>query len=76
MNLGDQLIFMNYNVKPYHTRLVQGTLENQNITRPVMSPAMNPIQNMQDYIPRAIYIRNNLSKSTGIHFQSERRIIP
>nr|CAH7731328.1 unnamed protein product [Callosobruchus chinensis] len=60
--IGDQFIFMNDNARPYLTRAVQQALENGNIARlewPTMSPDMNPIEHVRDYVSRPIFNRNN-----------------
>lgn len=60
--LGAQFIFMDDNARPHRTRGVQEALENQNITRlewPAMSPDMNPIEHIWDYVSRAVFRRNN-----------------
>nr|CAH7726032.1 unnamed protein product [Callosobruchus chinensis] len=65
--IGDQFIFMDDNARPHRTRAVQQALENGNIARlewPAMSPDMNPIEHVWDYVSRAIFIRNNLPRST------------
>nr|CAH7759085.1 unnamed protein product [Callosobruchus chinensis] len=64
---GDQFIIMDDNARPHRTRAVQQTLENGNIARlewPAMSPDMNPIEHVWDYISRAIYNRNSPPRST------------
>nr|CAH7747762.1 unnamed protein product [Callosobruchus chinensis] len=56
--IGDQFIFMDYNARSHRTRAVQQALENGNIARlewPAMSPDMNPIQHVWDYVSRAIF---------------------
>nr|CAH7727296.1 unnamed protein product [Callosobruchus chinensis] len=53
----DQFIFMDDNARPHRTRAVQQALENGNIARlewPAMSPDMNPIDHVWDYVSRAI----------------------
>nr|CAH7750236.1 unnamed protein product [Callosobruchus chinensis] len=60
--IGDQFIFMDDNARPHRTRAVQQTLENGNIARlewPAMSPDINPIERVWDYVSRAIFNRNN-----------------
>nr|CAH7769105.1 unnamed protein product [Callosobruchus chinensis] len=60
--IGDQSIFMDDNARPHRTRAVQQALENGNIARlewPAMSPDMNPIKHVWDYVSRAIFNRNN-----------------
>nr|CAH7737381.1 unnamed protein product [Callosobruchus chinensis] len=64
--IGDQFIFMDDNARPHCTRAVQQALENGNIARlewPSMSPDMNPIEHVWDYVSRAIFNRNNPPKS-------------
>nr|CAH7714481.1 unnamed protein product [Callosobruchus chinensis] len=64
--IGDQFIFMD-NARPHRTRAVQQALENGNIARwewPAMSPDMNPIERVWDYVSRAIFNRNNHPRST------------
>nr|CAH7766341.1 unnamed protein product [Callosobruchus chinensis] len=59
--IGDQLIFMDDNARPHHTRAVQQSLENGNLARlgwPAMSPDMNPKEHVWDYVSRAIFNRN------------------
>nr|CAH7759935.1 unnamed protein product [Callosobruchus chinensis] len=63
----DQFIFMDDNARPHRTRAVQQALENGNIARlewPVMSPDINPIEHVWDYVSRAIFNRNNPPRST------------
>nr|CAH7725722.1 unnamed protein product [Callosobruchus chinensis] len=65
--IGDQVIFMDDNARLHRTRTVQQALENGNIARlewPAMSPDMNPIENMWDYVSRAIFNQNNPPRST------------
>nr|CAH7746438.1 unnamed protein product [Callosobruchus chinensis] len=65
--IGDQFIFMDDNTRVYRTRAVQQALENGNIARlewPAMSPDMNPIEHVWDYVSRAFFNRNNPSRST------------
>nr|CAH7769248.1 unnamed protein product [Callosobruchus chinensis] len=65
--IGDQFIFMDDNARFHRTRAVQQALENGNIARlewPVMSPDMNPIEHVWDYVSRAIFNRNNPPRST------------
>nr|CAH7753054.1 unnamed protein product [Callosobruchus chinensis] len=65
--IGDQLIFMDDNARPHRTRAVQQALENGNIARwewSAMSPDMNPIEHVWDYVSRAILNRNNPPRST------------
>nr|CAH7760614.1 unnamed protein product [Callosobruchus chinensis] len=65
--IGDQLIFMDDNARPHRTRAVQQALETGNIARlewPAMSPDMNPIEHVWDYVSRAIFNRNNPPRST------------
>nr|CAH7729993.1 unnamed protein product [Callosobruchus chinensis] len=53
--IGDQFIFMDDNARPHHTKAVQEALENGNIARlewPTMSPDMNPIEHVWDYVSR------------------------
>nr|CAH7752527.1 unnamed protein product [Callosobruchus chinensis] len=57
--IGDQFIFMDDNARPHRTRAVQQALENGNIARlewPAMSPDMNPIEHVWDYVSRATEI--------------------
>nr|CAH7750837.1 unnamed protein product [Callosobruchus chinensis] len=63
----DQFIFMDDNARPHRIRAVQQALENGNIARlelPAMSPDMNPIEHVWDYVSRAIFNRNNPPRST------------
>nr|CAH7734974.1 unnamed protein product [Callosobruchus chinensis] len=65
--IGDQFIFMGDNARPHRNRAVQQALENGNIARlewPAMSPVMNPIEHVWDYVSRAIFNRNNPPRST------------
>nr|CAH7742060.1 unnamed protein product [Callosobruchus chinensis] len=65
--IGDQFSFMDDNARPHHTRAVQQVLENGNIARlewPAMSPDMNPIRHVWDYVSRAIFNRNHAPRST------------
>nr|CAH7721448.1 unnamed protein product [Callosobruchus chinensis] len=63
----DQFIFMDDNARPHRTRAVQQASENGHIARlewPAMSPDMNPIEHVWDYLSRAIFNRNNIPIST------------
>nr|CAH7722538.1 unnamed protein product [Callosobruchus chinensis] len=65
--IGDQFIFMDDNDRPHRTRPVQQALENRNIARlewPAISPDMNPIEHVWDYVSRAIFNQNNPPRST------------
>nr|CAH7767999.1 unnamed protein product [Callosobruchus chinensis] len=65
--IGDQFIFMDDNARPHRTRAVQQALENGNIARlewPAVSPDMNPIEHVWDYVSRAIFNRNNPPRNT------------
>nr|CAH7749893.1 unnamed protein product [Callosobruchus chinensis] len=65
--IGEQFIFMDDNARPHRTRAVRQALENENIARlewPAMSPDMNPIEHVWDYVSRAIFNRNNPPRST------------
>nr|CAH7739400.1 unnamed protein product [Callosobruchus chinensis] len=65
--IGDQFIFMDDNATPHRTRAVQQALENGNIAKLewlAMSPNMNPIEHVWDYVSRAIFNRNNSLRST------------
>nr|CAH7714238.1 unnamed protein product [Callosobruchus chinensis] len=58
---------MDDNARPHRTRAVQQALEGGSIARlewPAMSPDMNPIEPMGDYVSRAIFNRNNRPAST------------
>nr|CAH7758829.1 unnamed protein product [Callosobruchus chinensis] len=58
---------MDDNTRPHRTRTVQQALENENIARlewPAMSPDMSPIEHVWDYVPRAIFNRNNPPRTT------------
>nr|CAH7732621.1 unnamed protein product [Callosobruchus chinensis] len=62
--IGDQFIFMDNNARPHRARAVQQALENGNIARlewPAMSPDMNPIEHVWDYVLRtteSLFIRS------------------
>nr|CAH7767032.1 unnamed protein product [Callosobruchus chinensis] len=65
--IGNQFIFMDDNARPHRPRAFQQALENGNIARlewPAMSPDMNPIEHVWDYVSRAIFNRNNPPRST------------
>nr|CAH7768001.1 unnamed protein product [Callosobruchus chinensis] len=65
--IGVQFIFMDDNARPHRTRAVQHALENGNTARlewPAMSPDMNPIEHVWDYVARAIFNQNNPPRST------------
>nr|CAH7721699.1 unnamed protein product [Callosobruchus chinensis] len=65
--IGDQFIFMDDNARLHSARAVQQALDNGNIARwewPVMSPVMNPIEHVWDYVSRAIFYRNDTPRST------------
>nr|CAH7749560.1 unnamed protein product [Callosobruchus chinensis] len=65
--IGDQFIFMDDNARPHRTRALQQALENRNIARlewPALSPDMNPIEHVWDYVSRGIFNRNNPPRST------------
>lgn len=60
--LGDNFIFMDDNARPHRARTVQEVLEQGDITRldwPANTPDMNPIENMWDFVSRAIHKRMN-----------------
>lgn len=60
--IGEHFVFMDDNARPHRTRAVQEALGNGNVTRldwPAMSPDMNPIEHVWDYMTRAIFRRNN-----------------
>nr|CAH7747405.1 unnamed protein product [Callosobruchus chinensis] len=64
--LGNE-IFMDDNARRHRTKAVQQALEDGNIARlewPAMSPDMNSIEHVWDYVSRAIFNRNNPSRST------------
>nr|CAH7743208.1 unnamed protein product [Callosobruchus chinensis] len=64
--VGDHFIFTDDNARPHHIA-VQQALENGNIARlgwPAMSPDMNPIEHVWDYVSRVIFNRNNPPRST------------
>nr|CAH7729519.1 unnamed protein product [Callosobruchus chinensis] len=65
--IGEQFILMDDNARPHRTRAVQQALENENIARlewPAVSPDMNTIEHVCDYVSRAIFNRNNPPRST------------
>nr|CAH7716557.1 unnamed protein product [Callosobruchus chinensis] len=65
--IGDQFIFMDDNARPHRTRVVQQALENGNIARSewsATSPDMNSIKPVWDYVPRALFNRNNPPRTT------------
>nr|CAH7730502.1 unnamed protein product [Callosobruchus chinensis] len=78
--IGDQFIFMDDNARPHLTRAVQPALENGNISRlewPVVSPDMNPIEHVWDYVLRAILTEITLQearKSLLLRLQRSRSI--
>ena len=60
--IGEHFVFMDDNARPHRTRAVREVLGNGNVTRldwPAMSPDMNPIEHVWDYMTRAIFRRNN-----------------
>jgi transposase len=59
--LADRPMFMDDNVRPHRARIVQHFLQQeavQTIPRPAMSPDMNPIKQVCDFIGRKINQRN------------------
>nr|CAH7729083.1 unnamed protein product [Callosobruchus chinensis] len=65
--IGDQFIFNDDNARLHRTTAVQQALENGNIARlewPAVSPDMNPIEHVWDYVSRAIFKQNNPPRST------------
>lgn len=61
-NLGENFIFMDDNARPHRARTVHEALEQGHISRldwPANSPDMNPIENMWDFVSRAVRNRNN-----------------
>nr|CAH7732366.1 unnamed protein product [Callosobruchus chinensis] len=65
--IGELFIFMDDNASPHRTRAVQQALQNGSIARlewPAMSPDMSPIEDVWDYVSRAIFSRNNPPRST------------
>nr|CAH7737754.1 unnamed protein product [Callosobruchus chinensis] len=65
--IGDQFIFMDDNARPHRTRAVQQALENGDIAKlewPAMSPDINPIEHVWNYVSRAIFNRNNPPRIT------------
>lgn len=61
-DIGENFIFMDDNARPHRTQAVQNALQDGNIRRldwPAMSPDMNPIEHMWDYVKRAIRSRNH-----------------
>lgn len=60
--IGINFIFMDDNARPHRARIVQAALTEGGIARmnwPPLSPDMNPIEHVWDYISRAIFRRNN-----------------
>lgn len=60
--LGENFIFMDDNARPHRARTVQEALEQGHITRlpwPANSPDQNPIENMWDFVSRALRNRIN-----------------
>nr|CAH7720054.1 unnamed protein product [Callosobruchus chinensis] len=65
--IGDQFILVDDNARPHRTTAVQQALENGNIARlewPAMSPDMNPIERLWNYVSRAMFNRNSTPRST------------
>jgi transposase len=59
--LADRPMFMDDNARPHRTRIVQHFLQQeavQTIPWPAMSPDMNPIEHVWDFIGRKINQRN------------------
>ena len=59
--LADRPMFMDDNARPHRARIVQHFLQQeavQTIPWPAMSPDMNPIEHVWDFIGRKIYQRN------------------
>ena len=60
--IGHNFVLMDDNARPHRARIVQMALEEAEITRldwPPLSPDMNPIEHVWDYLSRAINRRNN-----------------
>lgn len=60
--LGEHFIFMDDNARPHRAITVQRILEQRHITRlpwPANSPDQNPIENMWDFVSRAVHRRIN-----------------
>lgn len=65
--IGENFIFQDDNARPHRTRRVQVALDEGNIERmiwPANSPDMNPVEQMWDYVKRAILKRNNPPQTT------------
>jgi transposase len=59
--LADRPMFMDDNARPHRARIVQHFLQQeavQTIPWPAMSPDMNPIEHVRDFIGRKINQRN------------------
>ena len=59
--LADRSMFMNGNARPHKARIVQHFLQQkavQTIPWPAMSPDMNPLEHVWDFIGRKINQRN------------------